>query len=358
MKPTIFFSHSSHDKELILPIKEQILEKTGNAVQIFMSSDGASIPFGKNWLKEIEDALERCKLMFSWVTPNSINSNWLYFESGYSYSRGINVVPVGIDGVNLEDFAAPLNFLQGFNVNSSSGLNNMIATINKEFGLTFPKIFDDEFFNKKIIKKQTDSASEVLEYATELESHYHPKIAVTNSSPIALKENWPELVQGVLNENNQSFTLRKDSEIYGVGFKVIPLDGSVNSGFTIKIDPIAINALLPILSKVYKVVYSNQGKGMVFRVKLKSKYDIPHDNHIISSRLINSEIDYETEMPNYIYKFRNTLFRIGEYSGIKKKKSDSRNEIILIVDPSNEKNIPLVHLIKLLLDRKIIISEA
>ncbi len=45
MKPTVFFSHSSLDRDRIKPIKEHILDKTGNTIQIFMSSDGASIPF-------------------------------------------------------------------------------------------------------------------------------------------------------------------------------------------------------------------------------------------------------------------------------------------------------------------------
>ena len=47
-KPTIFFSHSSKDSELILPIKKKIQEITGDMVNIFMSSDGQSIPFGRN----------------------------------------------------------------------------------------------------------------------------------------------------------------------------------------------------------------------------------------------------------------------------------------------------------------------
>lgn len=142
MKPTIFFSHSSIDHDRIKPIKEYILKKTGNAVKIFMSSDGASIPFGKSWLKEIEEALINCKLMFVWVTPNSAKSNWIYFESGYVYSRKINVVPIGFDGIKLENLPAPLNLLQGFNINSSASLNNIIAIINREFNLTFPDIFD------------------------------------------------------------------------------------------------------------------------------------------------------------------------------------------------------------------------
>ena len=65
MKPIIFFSHASRDRDVILPIRTRLLQGTGNAIEVFMSSDGASIPFGRNWLKEIEEALKECKLMVS-----------------------------------------------------------------------------------------------------------------------------------------------------------------------------------------------------------------------------------------------------------------------------------------------------
>ena len=50
-KPTIFFSHSSHDRELILPVKAKLDMITAQVLDIFMSSDGQSIPFGKDVYK-------------------------------------------------------------------------------------------------------------------------------------------------------------------------------------------------------------------------------------------------------------------------------------------------------------------
>ena len=46
-KPTVFFSHSSLDKEIAKFLKDKLIEYTGGTVQIFVSSDGESIPFGK-----------------------------------------------------------------------------------------------------------------------------------------------------------------------------------------------------------------------------------------------------------------------------------------------------------------------
>ncbi|MDG9311049.1 toll/interleukin-1 receptor domain-containing protein, partial [Streptococcus pneumoniae] len=72
-KPTVFFSHSSLDKEIAKSLKDKLIEYTGGTVQIFVSSDGESIPFGKNWLSTIERGLEESRIMFLLVTPNSID---------------------------------------------------------------------------------------------------------------------------------------------------------------------------------------------------------------------------------------------------------------------------------------------
>lgn len=140
-KPTLFFSHSSKDKELVLSIKNKLDTVTGGVMEIFMSSDGQSIPFGTNWIHKIEEGLQAAKIMFVFVTQNSISSGWIYFEAGYAYSKGIQVIPVGI-GVDIGSLKAPLNLLQGFNILSEDSLNNFITVINRTFDYRFANTFD------------------------------------------------------------------------------------------------------------------------------------------------------------------------------------------------------------------------
>lgn len=49
------------------------------------------------------------KIMFVFVTENSISSGWIYFEAGYAYSNGIQVIPVGIGLYMLAGEAAEEN---------------------------------------------------------------------------------------------------------------------------------------------------------------------------------------------------------------------------------------------------------
>lgn len=109
-KPTIFFSHSSKDKEIVQSVKNKLDKATGGVMDIFMSSDGQSIPFGTNWIHKVEEGLKSATIMFVFVTENSVSSGWIYFEAGYAYSKGIQVIPVGI-GVDIGALKAPLNLL-------------------------------------------------------------------------------------------------------------------------------------------------------------------------------------------------------------------------------------------------------
>ena len=140
-KPTIFFSHSSKDKDAILTIKNKLDSATGGVLEIFMSSDGQSIPFGTNWIHKIEEGLQAAKIMFVFVTEVSVASGWIYFEAGFAYSKGIQVVPVGI-GIDIGTLKAPLNLLQGFNIASEDSLNNFITIINRTFDYHFKEAFD------------------------------------------------------------------------------------------------------------------------------------------------------------------------------------------------------------------------
>ena len=157
-KPTIFFSHSSKDRDLILPIRNKIVDITGGTMDIFMSSDGQSIPLGRNWVSKIEEGLKNAQIMFIFVTPNSIKSDWIYFEAGYAYSKEIEVIPVGI-GIHIGELRAPLNLLQGFDILSCDSLNNFISVINKKFNLAFKEDFNEEDYapiHSSLFDEETD----------------------------------------------------------------------------------------------------------------------------------------------------------------------------------------------------------
>jgi len=179
-KPTLFFSHSSKDKEMVLAIKNKVMQYTSSTIEIFQSSDGESIPFGTNWIHKVEEGLKEAKVMFVFITEQSISSGWIYFEAGYAYSKDVHVIPVGI-GVSVGDLKAPLNLLQGFNITSADSLNNFLTIINREFHYSFPAQFTDDDYNEIIalsssaVKRNTPFDEIVRSVKFELSGTYSEK---------------------------------------------------------------------------------------------------------------------------------------------------------------------------------------
>jgi len=164
VKPIIFFSHSSKDKLFLETLKDLLNERTRGVVDIFLSSDGQSIPFGKNWVKQIEDALRNASVMFVFISPSSYSSKWLNFEAGYGYSNKIEVVPVGILGLDLYKIEPPLSLLQGFNCDNPNSLDNIIAVINNKCVTNFKSAFTPEEYTSLFQNAREISSSSPISY--------------------------------------------------------------------------------------------------------------------------------------------------------------------------------------------------
>jgi hypothetical protein len=142
-KPVIFLSHSSKDSAVLGRLKTALLEKTSGTTTIFLSSDGQSVPLGRNWVHSIEEALTSSALMLVCLSPRALQSQWIFFEAGFAYSRKVQVVPIGLPGTDLSDVPPPLSLLQGFNISSHQGLNNILALLNRVFTSSYPETFAD-----------------------------------------------------------------------------------------------------------------------------------------------------------------------------------------------------------------------
>jgi len=145
-KPIVFLSHSSLDKEPLAAIKQVLDKRAAGFLNFFLSSDGESIKFGRNWVVSVSDALSQAKLMFVFLSPQSADSKWIHFEAGCAYAKDIRVVPVCLPGIDLNRITAPLNLLQGFNLHSHEALGNIVRICNERFGVKIEEAFNEEDF--------------------------------------------------------------------------------------------------------------------------------------------------------------------------------------------------------------------
>lgn len=305
-KPTIFFSHSSNDSLAILPIKNKMISITANVIDIFMSSDGQSIPFGHNWLHKIEEGLNNAQIMFVFVTPSSINSAWIYFEAGFAYSKGIEVIPVGI-GVNIAQLKPPLNLLQGFDITSADSLNNFVTVINKKFGLNFKEDFTEtdyrQVFNFVTGESYSIKINEVFIYA---QSEIYSKCSDGKGGTIkfdidkyfySIKENLDKIgIQYAYSENQfpSLNTINKSLLVDGISIGILGLEKynekhiSDDYKLTIKL---STQNFLKSFNLLRDLILENDIHKEWFSMSfyLDDKYDCLKDKTAISSVISNNQ---------------------------------------------------------------------
>jgi hypothetical protein len=125
-------------------IKQALEDEFSGFVDVFVSSDGVSIPAGSNFLKRIEDGLVKCVGAIYLISPVSIRRNWISFELGAVWVRnvinlregdaGIPTLPVCLSGMSPSGLPAPLNNLNGISANRVSELQFAFRSIQSAVG--------------------------------------------------------------------------------------------------------------------------------------------------------------------------------------------------------------------------------
>lgn len=336
-KPTIFFSHSAKDKKSISFLRNRILNIASNTIKIFQSSDGESIPFGNNWVHKIEENLNDSKLMFVFVTPNSIKSNWLYFESGFSYSKGVKVIPIGMNGIDIGQIGPPINLLQGFNISSHEALNNIISIINKEFESTYETNFKKDDFSK------LNELSNNL-YYNSLNSHIdHIFADFGKIQDIKLNPSPFETIVDYLKEKKIKHSVNNKKEIYLNGMVILKKENQID----LKIDEINLKESLEIINNVVVRIYDPPLKTFWFSIKFNENIDLLTSNFKLSSRLKLIGIEM-SEVSGKLYNYKTIRF------GLFKKTKYMDEQLRIVYDLDNFKYNDIFEIVEILFDNNLL----
>jgi hypothetical protein len=286
-KPTIFFSHSVRDKNELIRLKELFVQKTGGSIDVFLSSDGQSIPLGRNWVHRIQEALENASLMIVFVSPNSLRSNWTFFESGYAYSKGIRVVPVGFLGVDLLTLPPPLSLLQGFNITSEEGLNNLIAVTNDAFGHSHEAKFTSEEYHEICLSSGVLSSQVFANYGSLIDNI---RIELSQEEGLDIE---PVLaldhIEEMLKKDGNEYTRSKVSlDFHGVSIKAPR--GSSAQPLEISIDPGIADVSIPLVEKAIRKVRSVGINGIHMRLDFVPIVQCLTEQHKVTGRVYGSDV--------------------------------------------------------------------
>ena len=283
-KPIIFFSHSSKDAKPLARLKERFVKKTHGAIEVFLSSDGQSIPLGVDWDKRIEEAMDKAKLMFTFVTRHSLQSSWIYFESGYAYAKKARVIPVDFLGFDLDRLSPPLSKLEGFNVTSAAGLNNIIAEVNSETGQEHPLAFSEADYQHICGSDRQGAAQMFGDYA----------------------EHVLGLIVSVGVAGAHSVLLNQVSALLGEQKIVHRLDGSIISApgihvshtaqdLSLRLDPALADTVLPVAESVLQALDGLAKVGCRFLVRFDRSLGCVGEPHLIAGRLSRHRVTFGSE---------------------------------------------------------------
>src|ERR1035441_10149569 len=115
-KPLVFISHIHEDSSIATAIEDLIGTALLGSVEVFNTSNRASIAPGQPWRDLIIQNLTRCAAALIVSTPQSVVSPWVNFESGGAWVSEKQVIPCCARGMRISSLPAPLSHLQALEV--------------------------------------------------------------------------------------------------------------------------------------------------------------------------------------------------------------------------------------------------
>lgn len=148
-KKNIFISHIHEEANLALEIKQLIRKAYNNAFNIYVSSDPDNNIQGKLWLDDLFDKLNEADIIFVLSSPLSIKREWINFEAGAGWAKGIDVLPMCHSGLKKGDLPIPLSLRQSLNLSDEKDIKELLYNIGNLSELDCPK-YDISGFIEKV----------------------------------------------------------------------------------------------------------------------------------------------------------------------------------------------------------------
>jgi hypothetical protein len=125
-KPLIFISHIAEESDIALALKDLIMSSFLGMIDVFVSSDYASISLGNKWLDDITKALKNCAVEIIICSPVSVEKQWINFEAGSGWIKEIPVIPLCHSGLEPAGLPIPLKLLQGAKATEEKSIKSLL----------------------------------------------------------------------------------------------------------------------------------------------------------------------------------------------------------------------------------------
>lgn len=138
-----------------MELKRFLDERAGGSIEFFLSSDDESIPNGSIWPEEVKAALDRMSLMLVFISPEALDSRWIYFEAEYGLHK-LNAANVFcLPGCNRDKLPSPFSVIQNRNLHTAHELSLLIREINDRLGFRLKEEVSRDEFNHMFKRRET-----------------------------------------------------------------------------------------------------------------------------------------------------------------------------------------------------------
>lgn len=130
---SLFLSHATFDRSLISEFARFLENTSLGLIKIWFSSDqhrsGGFSP-GDLWFEKIREKMHSSSAIVVILTPNSVSSNWVLFESGVGAALADKKLMVLTHGLeSTKDLPGPLSFWQSYRIDRKENLREFCAKL-------------------------------------------------------------------------------------------------------------------------------------------------------------------------------------------------------------------------------------
>lgn len=156
-KPLIFISHITDEQFVAAEIEKMLNDAFLHQFEIFVSSNPNTLRAGSVWGEEIFNKLKEADAGIVVVSPKSKKREWINFEAGAIWGKGVPVIPACHSGLKIDDLDYPLQKLQAVDLTNERSAQNMFNPLANVLGSSLPRYDWTDFINK--IRRYSDEST-------------------------------------------------------------------------------------------------------------------------------------------------------------------------------------------------------
>lgn len=214
----IMISHAVEDAAIAAVLRELLERCSLGRVEVWFSSDrteGGGMTVGSTWFSDLHTRLKSSQAVLCLVTPNSLRSPWMYYETGVIAGGDAKLVVPAAFGLTLDQLPMPLAAYHGVEIGMTDGLREFLAKLLSHAGVKF-----DEELTQGLRESALKAILETKTTVSRVASDSDPLRDALSSLESKLERRFYEVMRALPRSTTTpiqysvDFRIRREHEVY------------------------------------------------------------------------------------------------------------------------------------------------